>query len=325
MNGPLAVVTGGAGFIGGHLCRRLLEGGYRVLVLDDFSTGDPDAVAALAEHPGFELRRHDITQPWPADIGAAARLFNLACPASPAAYQRSPVQTTLTSTLGIWRALEFALQSGARLLQASTSEVYGDPEVHPQHESYRGHVNPIGPRACYDEGKRVAETLCMAYHLERGVEVRIARLFNSYGPGLRPGDGRVVSNFIVQALRGEPLTVYGDGRQTRSFCHVDDTVDGLLRLMDAPIEGPVNLGNPREYSVLELAESVLRLTGSRSRIEHRALPADDPKRRCPDISLAVRHLAWQPRVMLDEGLRDTIDHFRRELAAEAAVGLTSAR
>ncbi|SHM50305.1 UDP-glucuronic acid decarboxylase family protein [Rhizobacter sp. OV335] len=315
MNAPLAVVTGGAGFLGGHLCRRLLEGGFRVLVLDDFSTGDPASVAALAEHPGFALRRHDITQPWPAEVGEAARIFNLACPASPAAYQRSPVQTTLTSTLGTWRALEVALQSGARVLQASTSEVYGDPEVHPQHESYRGHVNPIGPRACYDEGKRVAETLCMAYHLERGVEVRIARLFNSYGPGLRPGDGRVVSNFIVQALRGEPLTVYGEGRQTRSFCHVDDTVDGLLRLMDASIEGPVNLGNPQEYSVLDLAERVLRLTGSRSRLEHRPLPADDPKRRCPDISLAERHLGWCPRVTLDAGLRDTIEHFRRELTS----------
>jgi len=308
-----AVVTGGAGFLGSHLCDRLLDQGWRVVALDDLSTGHASHLEHLAAHPRFELRTHDVTQPWPADLMRPQRIFNLACPASPAHYQRQPVRTTLTSTLGIWHALEVAQHGHARLLQASTSEVYGDPEEHPQTEAYRGHVNPIGPRACYDEGKRVAETLCFAYHLERQVEVRVARLFNSYGPRLRAGDGRVVSNFIVQALRGEPLTVYGEGQQTRSFCYVDDTVEGLLRLMDAPIEGPLNIGNPVEHTVLELAEQVLRLTGSRSRIEKRPLPPDDPKRRCPDISRARRKLDWEPRVSLEDGLKETIRYFRHEL------------
>src|ERR1700712_3514865 len=279
----LVGVTGGAGFLGSHLCDRLLAAGSRVVALDDFSTGHASQVAHLAGHPRFELRPHDVVDPWPADLGAARRVFSLACPASPAWYQQQPVQTTLTSAVGMWRVLEAARASGARVLQASTSEVYGDPQVHPQDERYHGHVNPIGPRACYDEGKRVAETLCFAYHHEHGVEVRVERLFNSYGPRLRPGDGRVVSNFIVQALLGEPLTVYGSGEQTRSFCYVDDTVEGLLRMMECGVEGPINLGNPVEYAVLDLAEHVLRLTGSPSRLERRPLPPDDPKRRCPDL------------------------------------------
>jgi UDP-glucuronate decarboxylase len=307
------LVPGGAGFVGSHLCDRLLAAGHDVLALDDLSTGHARHVEHLAANPRFTLLRHDITQALPVTAAGARRIFNLACPASPAYYQREPVQTVLTSALGAWRLLELASSTGARVLQASTSEVYGDPQVHPQCEDYHGHVNPIGPRSCYDEGKRCAEAMAFAYHRQLHVPIRIARLFNSYGPRLRPGDGRVVSNFIVQALRGEPLTVYGDGRQTRSFCYVDDTVDGLLRLMDADVEGPVNLGNPSEHTVLELAERVLRLTGSRSRLERRPLPADDPQRRKPDIALAERALGWRPRVGLDDGLRRTIEYFRDEL------------
>ena len=307
------LVPGGAGFLGSHLCERLLAQGHEVLALDDLSTGDRRHVVQMAADPRFRLLLHDITRPLPHDARAAARIFNLACPASPAYYQHEPVQTTLTCVLGMWRLLELAQSSGARLLQASTSEVYGDPEEHPQSESYRGHVNPIGPRACYDEGKRCAETLAFAYHRERGQPIRVARIFNSYGPRLRPGDGRVVSNFIVQALQGEPLTVYGDGQQTRSFCYVDDTVEGLLRMMDADVEGPINIGNPREHTVLELAELVLRYTGSRSQLIRRPLPADDPQRRRPDIGRARRHLDWEPRVALEDGLRMTIEWFRREL------------
>jgi UDP-glucuronate decarboxylase len=254
-----------------------------------------------------------VTQPLQAHVAEAERLYNLACPASPSRYQRAAVQTTLTSVLGAWQLLALAERTGARVFQASTSEVYGDPLEHPQAESYRGHVNPIGPRACYDEGKRCAETLCFAYHLERKVAVRIARLFNSYGPRLRPGDGRVVSNFIEQALRGEPLTVYGTGLQTRSFCYVDDTVEAMWRLMDGDVEGPLNIGSPVEHTILELAELVLRLTGSDSRIEHRALPADDPHRRCPDISRMRRHFDWEPRVSLEDGLRETIEYMQSEL------------
>ena len=310
----LAAVPGGAGFVGSHLCDRLMADGWQVLVLDDFSTGHPRHLSQHARHPRFRLMQHDITMPLPDEVAAAQRIYNLACPASPAYYQQEPVQTTLTSVLGLWRLLELTDRTKARLLQASTSEVYGDPHIHPQHESYHGHVNPIGPRSCYDEGKRCAEALCFAYHRQRQVPIRIARLFNSYGPRLSPGDGRVVSNFIVQALRGDALTVYGDGQQTRSFCYVDDTVEGLLRMMDAAIEGPVNLGNPTENTVLELAELVLRLTGSRSRLERRPLPADDPQRRRPDITLARQHLDWQPRVALEDGLRETIAYFRHELA-----------
>jgi len=310
---PLALVTGGAGFLGSHLCQRLLDTGWRVLALDDLSTGHERNVWHLQDHPRFELIRADVTKPLPAAVTDAERLYNLACPASPAQYQRSPVQTTLTSVLGAWQLLSLAQRSGAKLFQASTSEVYGDPLEHPQAESYRGHVNPIGPRACYDEGKRCAETLCFAYHREHGVPIRIGRLFNTYGPRLRPGDGRVVSNFIVQALRDEPLTVYGNGQQTRSFCYVDDTIEAIWRLMDSAVEGPLNIGSPIEHTVLELAELVLRLTGSRSRIEHRALPADDPHRRCPDIARTRHHLQWQPTVSLEDGLRETIAHLRDEL------------
>jgi UDP-glucuronate decarboxylase len=310
---PTILVTGGAGFVGSHLCERLLDAGHSVLAVDDLSTGDPSHIAHLLPRPRFRTARHDISRELPFEARSATRIFNLACPASPAYYQRHPVQTTLTSVLGMWRLLETAQRSGARLLQASTSEVYGDPEVHPQAESYHGHVNPIGPRSCYDEGKRCAEAMAFAYHRERALPIRVARLFNSYGPRLTPGDGRVVSNFIVQALRGEPLTVYGDGQQTRSFCYVADTVEGLLRMMESEIEGPVNIGNPDEHTVLDLAEIVLRLTGSRSRIVHRALPADDPHRRKPDITLARNKLGWQPRVPLADGLERTTDYFRRLL------------
>ena len=309
----LTLVPGGAGFLGSHLCDRLIASGRTVLALDDFSTGRPDHLAQLSGHPRFTLQRHDIVLPLPASARSATQVFNMACPASPLHYQRRPVQTTLTSVQGIWHLLELARQHGARVLQSSTSEVYGDPEVHPQPEDYVGHVNPIGPRSCYDEGKRCAEALCFAYHRQHRTEIRIARIFNTYGPRLDPGDGRVVSNFIVQALRGEDLTVYGDGRQTRSFCYVDDTVDGLLKLMDSDCEGPLNIGSTAECTVQELAEQVLRLTQSRSGIIRRPLPVDDPKRRRPDIAKAREQLGWAPRVSLDDGLRETVAYFRHEL------------
>jgi UDP-glucuronate decarboxylase len=312
------LVTGAAGFVGSHLCDRLLEQGDTVLALDNLSTGHPAHLAHLRSHPRFDFLQHDIVEPLPAAaLRGTGRIFNLACPASPAHYQRHPVATTLASTVGTWRLLELAQAQGARLLQASTSEVYGDPQVHPQPEGYWGHVNPIGPRSCYDEGKRSAEAMCYAYARERGVQVRVARLFNCYGPRLRPGDGRVVSNFIVQALAGQALTIYGEGRQTRSFCFVSDTVAGLLALMASDTPGPVNLGNPQEHSMLELAERVLRLTRSGSPLVFRPLPVDDPQRRRPDIELARRQLRWQPRVRLDEGLRRTIDYF---LAPGAEAG-----
>jgi UDP-glucuronate decarboxylase len=307
------VVTGGAGFLGSHLCDRLVREGWEVIAIDNFSTGDEENVQQLLGNPAFELIRHDVTRPLPRALADAPRLYNLACPASPHLYQRIPVETTLTSVVGVWQLLALAEQTGARVLHASSSEVYGDPEEHPQRESYRGHVNPIGPRACYDEGKRCAETLCFAYHLERDVEIRVGRIFNTYGPRLAAGDGRVVSNFIMQALRNEPLTVYGNGNQTRSFCYVDDTIEALCRLMNAEVEGPLNIGNPVEHSVLQLAETVLRLTGSSSRIEHRALPADDPHRRCPNIDRTRRHLGWQPRIALEDGLRETIAYMRHQL------------
>ena len=305
------LVTGAAGFVASHLCDRLIDRGLCVLALDNLSTGHPTHLAHLQGHPRFSFIEHDITRPLPAAVQAAGHIFNLACPASPAHYQRHPVATVLASTVGVWRLLELAHRHGARLLQVSTSEVYGDPQVHPQHESYWGHVNPTGMRSCYDEGKRSAEAMCYAYERQHGVQVRMARLFNCYGPRLRPGDGRVVSNFIVQALAGRPLTVYGDGLQTRSFCFVSDTVRALLALMDAPDSQPVNIGNPHEHTVLELAERVLRLTGSRSTLSLRPLPADDPVRRRPDITTARRLLGWQPEVPLDEGLNRTIAHFRK--------------
>jgi UDP-glucuronate decarboxylase len=314
-------VPGGAGFIGSHLCDRLVAMGQRVVAIDDFSTGDPLHVEHLRTHPRFSLLQGDLVQSLPQQIESASRIFNLACPASPAYYQREPVQTTLTSAVGMWRLLEVASRTGARVLQASTSEVYGDPLVHPQIESYWGHVNSFGPRACYDEGKRCAEALCFSYAQERRLEIRIGRLFNSYGPRLCPGDGRVVSNFIVQALRGEPLTVYGDGMQTRSFCYVDDTVEALMLLMHSGVRGPVNIGNPREHTVLQLAEMVLNLTGSCSTIERRPLPTDDPCRRRPDIGLARRELGWEPRVTLEDGLRETIAHFRQELQIGSRVSV----
>jgi len=315
------LVTGAAGFVGSHLCDALIERGERVIALDNFSTGDAEHLAHLACHRGLRLIEHDIVDPLPALPEPIGRIFNLACPASPAYYQRRPVATALASTVGTWRLLELAQAHGARLLQVSTSEVYGDPQVHPQHESYWGHVNPIGPRACYDEGKRAAEATCYAYAQERGVDLRVARLFNCYGPRLRPGDGRVVSNFIVQALGGEPLTVYGDGLQTRSFCFVSDTVRGLLAVMDSEVHVPVNLGNPDEHTVLALAQRVLRLTGSRSELVFRPLPTDDPVRRRPDIGRALERLGWRPEVALDEGLRQTVEHFRETLTP--AVGRLS--
>lgn len=314
------IVAGGAGFLGSHLVDRLIEAGHRIRVLDNFSTGSPDNIAHLRGHRRFTLTVHDVIRPLLLD---ADGIFNFACPASPEHYQRDPVHTTLSSALGVHHMLEEARRCGARLFQSSTSEVYGDPEVHPQVESYRGHVNMLGPRSCYDEGKRCAETMCFAYHRQYGTPVRIARIFNTYGPRMQPGDGRVVSNFIVQALRGDDITIYGEGQQTRSFCYVDDLVDGILRLMDSDVEGPLNLGNPRESTILELAELVLRLTRSRSKLVHKPLPADDPKRRCPDISRAKRLLHWEPRVPLEDGLKETVAYFRQRLglgAVSVAVG-----
>jgi UDP-glucuronate decarboxylase len=311
-------VTGGAGFIGSHLCERLLARGDEVLCVDNFYTGSRDFIAPLLRHPRFELLRHDVTFPLYIECDA---IFNLACPASPIHYQLDPVQTTKTSVLGAINLLGLAKRLHAPILQASTSEVYGDPDCHPQAEGYWGHVNPIGPRACYDEGKRCAETLFMDYYRQHRVAIKLARIFNTYGPHMHPGDGRVVSNFIVQALTGEPITIYGDGLQTRSLCYVDDTVDGLMKLMDSPAEliGPINLGNPVELSMLEIAQTILDLTGSRSPLEHRPLPADDPRQRCPEISQANRELDWAPRVDLRDGLLRTIAWFDAHLRERGAL------
>lgn len=303
------LVTGGAGFIGSHLCERLLAEGHSVICLDNFFTGRSDNIAALMHNPRFALLQQDIAQP----ISVAVdRIFNLACPASPVHYQNDPVQTIRTNVLGAINVLDLAHQTQAQVLQASTSEVYGDPKIHPQHESYWGNVNPIGVRACYDEGKRCAETLFFDYFRQYGTSIKVARIFNTYGPRMQPDDGRVVSNFIVQALRGLPISMYGDGLQTRSFCFVDDLVDGLVRLMDTPsgFTGPVNLGNPVESTMIELANLVIELTGSSSRIEYRPKPADDPLQRQPDIALAKAKLNWQPNVPLREGLLKTIAYFR---------------
>ncbi|MBN9407762.1 MAG: SDR family oxidoreductase [Burkholderiales bacterium] len=303
------LVAGGAGFLGSHLCERLLDDGASVVCVDDFSTGARGNVAHLLAHSRFDLLPHDVCKPL--DL-AVDEIYNLACPASPVHYQRDPLQTTRTSVLGAMHLLELARRSGARILQASTSEVYGDPEVHPQPEGYWGRVNPIGIRSCYDEGKRCAESLFFDYHRQHGVRIKVARIFNTYGPRMQPDDGRVVSNFIVQALRGEPLTVYGSGTQTRSFCYVSDLVEGLVALMASAegFTGPVNLGNPDEITIGALAGQVLRLTGSGAVIEHRPLPGDDPAQRRPDIRLAEQQLGWAPRIPLEDGLRKTIGFFR---------------
>ena len=307
------LVTGGAGFLGSHLSDRLLSEGHEVIAVDNFFTGNKRNVWHLSDNKNFELIRHDVTFPLYLEVDA---IYNLASPASPIHYQRDPVQTTKTSVLGAINMLGLAKRLGVRIFQASTSEVYGDPEVHPQPESYWGRVNPIGPRACYDEGKRAAETLFFDYHRQHGMPIRVARIFNTYGPRMAPDDGRVVSNFVLQALRGEPLTIYGDGSQTRSFCYVSDLIDGFVRLMDNDkgLVGPVNLGNPGEFTMKELADAVIDVTGSKSTIEHKPLPQDDPKQRQPDISLAKKELGWEPTIQLREGLEKTIEYFRGVLA-----------
>jgi UDP-glucuronate decarboxylase len=303
------MVTGGAGFLGSHLCERLLQNGCEVLCVDNFFTGARQNIEHLLPNPSFELLRHDITFPLYVEVD---QIYNLACPASPVHYQFDPVQTVKTSVVGAVNMLGLAKRTKARILQASTSEVYGDPTLHPQPESYWGHVNPIGPRSCYDEGKRCAETLFFDYHRQNGVEIRVVRIFNTYGPRMHPRDGRVISNFIVQALQGADITIYGDGRQTRSFCYVDDLVEGLVRMMDNQegFAGPVNIGNPGEFTMLELANSVIRLTGSSSRLVFVPLPQDDPRQRQPDIALAAQKLQWRPTVPLETGLPTTIEFFR---------------
>lgn len=306
------LVTGGAGFLGSHLCERLLSEGHDVICVDNFFSGRKENIRHLLGNPRFELIRHDIVYPL---VIEAEQIYNLACPASPVAYQYNPIKTIKTSTLGVVNMLGLAKRCRARLLHTSTSEIYGDPEVHPQREDYWGHVNPLGPRSCYDEGKRVAESLCVNYSLAHGVETRIVRIFNTYGPRMDPHDGRVVSNFLMQALRGAPLTIYGDGRQTRSFCYVDDLIDGLVRMMALEQDpGPVNLGNPVENTMLELAQAVLQVTGSASPLINEPLPKDDPQRRCPDISKARQLLNWEPKVPLAEGLARTADYYRSQTA-----------
>ena len=302
------LVTGGAGFLGSHLCNRLLSDGSEVLCVDNFFTGTRGNILHLLDKPYFEMMRHDITFPLYVEVD---EIYNLACPASPVHYQFDPVQTTKTSVHGAINMLGLAKRTGAKILQASTSEVYGDPEVHPQPENYNGNVNAIGRRGCYDEGKRCAETLFFDYHRQHGLNICIARIFNTYGPHMHPNDGRVVSNFIIQALSGAPVTIYGDGSQTRSFCYVDDLIDGLVRLMNATdnITGPVNLGNSAEFSIRELAESIIALTGAKSKITTKPLPEDDPMQRCPDISLAAKTLDWNPLVSLHDGLKKTIAYF----------------
>mgnify|MGYP003630147636 CR=1 FL=1 len=310
---PRILVTGGAGFIGSFLCERLLESGAEVLCVDNFFTGRRTNVAHLLDNPRFEIMRHDVTFPLFVEVD---QIYNLACPASPIHYQFDPVQTTKTSVHGAINMLGLAKRTRAKILQASTSEVYGDPEVHPQQEAYWGNVNPIGLRSCYDEGKRCAETLFFDYHRQHDVKIKVARIFNTYGPRMHPNDGRVVSNFIVQALRGEDITLYGDGQQTRSFCFVSDLVDGLIRLMNSgdDVTGPINLGNPGEFTMRQLAETVLELTGSKSEIVNRPLPSDDPRQRQPDISKAKSALDWEPTIPLAEGLKPTIEYFRNEIA-----------
>lgn len=302
------LITGGAGFLGSHLSERLINEGHEVICLDNFYTGRRANIKHLLGHPNFELMRHDVIDPFKAEVD---QIYNLACPASPVHYQSNPIKTVKTSVMGAINCLGLAKRVKARIFQASTSEVYGDPEIHPQPESYRGSVNPIGPRACYDEGKRCAETLFFDYHRQNGVDIRVVRIFNTYGPRMLANDGRVVSNFIVQALQGEDITIYGDGSQTRSFCYVDDLIEGFLRLMNAEgLTGPVNIGNPGEFTMLELADKVLKLVGGKSKIVHRPLPQDDPLQRQPDISLARANLGWEPTIDLDEGLQRTIAYFK---------------
>ncbi len=307
--GKRILVTGGAGFLGSHLCERLANDGAEVLCVDNYFTGRRQNVAHLFANPRFELMRHDVTFPLYVEVD---EIYNLACPASPIHYQYDPVQTTKTSVHGAINMLGLAKRTRAKIFQASTSEVYGDPDIHPQPESYRGNVNPIGPRACYDEGKRCAETLFFDYKRQHNLRIRVARIFNTYGPRMHPNDGRVVSNFIVQALSNQPITIYGNGQQTRSFCYVDDLIEGFVRLMAAPDEvtGPVNLGNPGEFTMLELAEKVIALTKSSSKLEFKPLPTDDPLQRCPDITLAKGKLGWEPKVALEEGLGRTIAYFK---------------
>ena len=311
------LVTGGAGFVGSHLCEALIAAGHEVLCADNFFTGNKANIERLLDHPYFELIRHDVTFPLYVEVD---EIYNLACPASPIHYQHDPVQTIKTSVHGAINMLGLAKRLKARILQASTSEVYGDPNIHPQPEEYWGNVNPIGPRSCYDEGKRCAETLFFDYHRQYRLDIKVARIFNTYGPRMHPNDGRVVSNFIVQALRGDPITIYGDGKQTRSFCFVSDLVEGLRRLMDSPdeITGPINLGNPGEFTMMELAEAVIRLTGSASRPVFRQAPVDDPRQRQPNITKARGKLGWEPKVALEQGLIQTIAYFDKLLSKRAA-------
>ncbi len=304
------LVTGGAGFIGSHLCERLLKEGHEVLCLDNLFSGSKKNILHLLDNKNFEFIRHDIVQPILLEVDI---IYHLACPASPVYYQMNPVKTIKTNVMGTINMLGLAKRVKARILLASTSEVYGDPTVHPQREDYWGNVNPIGPRSCYDEGKRVAECLMFDYHRQNNVDIRVVRIFNTYGPRMAIDDGRVISNFIVQALRGEPLTVYGDGSQTRSFCYVDDMVEGIIKAMESDYIGPINLGNPEEITIMELAEKIISLTGSRSKIEFKPLPPDDPARRRPDISLAKKVLNWEPKVSLEEGLKRTIEYFRKAI------------
>jgi UDP-glucuronate decarboxylase len=302
------LVTGGAGFLGSHLCEKLLGHGHEVLCVDNYFTGRKANLVHLLDNPLFELMRHDVTFPLYVEVD---EIYNLACPASPVHYQYDPVQTTKTSVHGAINMLGLAKRVGAKFFQASTSEIYGDPDIHPQPESYRGNVNTLGPRACYDEGKRCAETLCFDYHRQHKTRIKVARIFNTYGPRMLPNDGRVVSNFIVQALKGDPITIYGKGTQTRSFCYVDDLIEGFTRLMGTPdnFTGPCNLGNPGEFTIKELAEKVIDLTGARSKLVYKPLPVDDPTQRCPDIALAKKVLGWKPKIQLQEGLEKTIAYF----------------
>lgn len=312
-NRKRVLVTGGAGFLGSHLCERLLAEGCEVLCVDNFYSGTKDNIAHLLGNPHFEMMRHDVTFPLYVEVD---EIYNLACPASPVHYQRDPVQTTKTSVHGAINMLGLTKRTGAKILQASTSEVYGDPQVHPQTEDYWGHVNTIGIRSCYDEGKRCAETLFFDYHRQHAVQIKVVRIFNTYGPRMHPNDGRVVSNFIVQALRGEDITIYGDGAQTRSFCYVDDLIEGFVRMMASPaaVTGPINMGNPVEFTIRELAEMVLRLVGGSSRLVLQPLPQDDPRQRQPDITLARSHLDWTPTVRLEQGLERTVVYFREFLS-----------